>query len=262
MTLLFWRKWHRWIGFPAAIFLLFASCTGAILAFTEFFGDLPFGGARDVRQLIHSAGIGQVLDPSDLVDAAQTLRTAWRARAVIEKLRDRTPRLAAISDTVSDFRNFSDAIDEAITARGEVADSASELLATTRRELRLAESRLEHRIQAALADAIRRGIAQEGLLTERNGRKVIPIKADYRGQIQGIVHDVSSSGATVFLEPMAVVDAGNQVRELQLAEEREVRRVLQRLTAILGEREPQRSPRSWHWANSICFPQRFVLGGA
>jgi len=201
--------------------------------------DLPFGGARDIRQLIHSAGIGQVLDPSELVDAAQTLRTAWRARAVIEKLRDRTPRLAVISDAVSDFRNFSDAIDGAITARGEVADSASELLATTRRELRLAESRLEHRIQAALADAIRRGIAQEGLLTERNGRKVIPIKADYRGQIQGIVHDVSSSGATVFLEPMAVVDAGNQVRELQLAEEREVRRVLQRLTAILGDREPQ-----------------------
>src|SRR6185437_9417209 len=166
-------------------------------------------------------------------------RTAWRARAVVEKLRDRTPRLAVISDAVSDFRNFSNAIDDAITARGEVADSASELLATTRRELRLAESRLEHRIQAALADAIRRGIAQEGLLTERNGRKVIPIKADYRGQIQGIVHDVSSSGATVFLEPMAVVDAGNQVRELQLAEEREVRRVLQRLTAILGDREPQ-----------------------
>jgi len=201
--------------------------------------DLPFAGARDIRPLIHAAGIGQVLDPGDLLDAAQTLRTAWRARAVIEKLRDRVPRLAAISDAVSDFRSFSDAIDEAITARGEVADSASDLLATTRRELRLAESRLDQRIQAALADAIRRGIAQEGLLTERNGRKVIPIKADYRGQIQGIVHDVSSSGATVFLEPMGVVDAGNQVRELQLAEEREVRRVLQRLTAILGDREPQ-----------------------
>jgi DNA mismatch repair protein MutS2 len=197
--------------------------------------DIPFGGARDIRPLIHSAAIGQALDPSDLVDAAQTLRTVWKAHNVVEKLRPQIPRIAAISDEMTDFRRFSDTVDEAITNRGEVADSASDILATTRRELRIAESRLEQRAQAALADAIRRGIAQEGLLTERNGRKVIPLKADYRGQLQGIVHDVSSSGATVFIEPMGVVEAGNQVRELQLAEEREVRKVLQRLTALLGD---------------------------
>ena len=201
--------------------------------------DIPFGGARDIRPLIRAAGIGQVLEAPDLVDAAQTLHTAWRARGIIEKVRPRVPRLAVITDRITDFRRFSDEIDRAITARGEVADSASDTLATTRRELRSAQDRLEHRAQAALADAIRRGIAQEGLLTERNGRKVIPVKADYRGQLSGIVHDVSSSGATVFVEPMGVVEAGNQVRELQLAEEREVRRVLQRLTGILGEMEPQ-----------------------
>ena len=201
--------------------------------------DIPFGGARDVRPLVRAAGIGQVLEAPDLVDSAQTLRTAWRARAIIEKIRPRVPRLAAITDRISDFRRFSDEIDRAITSRGEVADSASETLATTRRELRTAQDRLEQRAQAALADAIRRGIAQDGLLTERNGRKVVPIKADHRGQLAGIVHDVSSSGATVFVEPMGVVDAGNQVRELQLAEGREVRRVLQRLTGILGEAESQ-----------------------
>jgi DNA mismatch repair protein MutS2 len=197
--------------------------------------DIPFAGARDIRPLIHAAAIGQALDPGDLVDAAQTLRTAWRGHNVIEKIRPRVPRLAAISDRMVDFRVFSDAVDRSINSRGEVADSASDLLATTRRELRIAESRLEQRAQAALADAIRRGIAQDGLLTQRNGRQVIPLKADYRGQMQGIVHDVSSSGATVFIEPMAVVEAGNQVRELQLAEEREVRRVLLSLSAILGE---------------------------
>ncbi|MBI2766589.1 MAG: endonuclease MutS2 [Chloroflexi bacterium] len=201
--------------------------------------DLPFAGARDIRPLIHAAGIGQALDPSDLLDAAQTLKTAWRAHSVVERVRPRTPNIALIADGVSDFRRFTDAVDEAITSRAEVADSASEALAATRRELRIASDRLEQRAQAALADAIRRGIAQEGLLTERNGRKVIPIKADYRGQMAGIVHDVSSSGASVFVEPMAVVETGNQVRELQLAEEREVRRVLQRLTALLGEREEE-----------------------
>jgi len=199
--------------------------------------DIPFASARDIRPVVHAAAIAQAVEASDLVSTSQMLKTAMRARNVIERVRPQVPNLGAIADEISDFRRFTGAVDEAITGRGEVADSASEQLATTRRELRAAEGRLEQRAQAALADAVRRGIAQEGLLTERNGRKVIPVKADFRGQLAGIVHDVSSSGATVFVEPMGVLEAGNQVRELHLAEEREVRRVLQRLTGLLGERE-------------------------
>ena len=153
---------------------------------------------------------------------------------VLERIRDRAPRLARIGDRIGDFRPFADEVDRSITKRGEVADAASDQLASVRRELRNAEARLEQRAQAALTDAIRRGVTQEGLLTERNGRKVIPVKADYRGQVQGIVHDVSSSGATIFVEPIGVVEAGNEVRELQMAEQREVRRVLQRLSTVLG----------------------------
>jgi DNA mismatch repair protein MutS2 len=198
--------------------------------------DIPFAGARDIRPVIHAAAIAQEIEPASLLDAAQTLRTAWRARSVIQKVSERIPRLAALAERIGDLRTFVDAVDAAITSRGEVADSASDVLASTRRELGLASDRLEQRAQSALADAIRRGIAQEGLLTERNGRKVIPLKADYRGQLAGIVHDVSSSGATLFVEPMAVVDAGNTVRELQLAERREVRRVLERIGGLLGAR--------------------------
>ncbi|MCL4230268.1 MAG: endonuclease MutS2 [Dehalococcoidia bacterium] len=196
--------------------------------------DIPFNAARDIRPTIHSAEIARALEPGDILAAAQMLKTAMQARRVLERVAVRVPELAVAASDIADFRRFTDAVEEAITDRGEVADQASEQLATTRRELRLAQERLEHRAQAALADAVRRGIAQEGLLTERNGRKVIPIKADYRGQLTGIVHDVSSSGATVFVEPMGVVEAGNQVRELQLAEEREVRRILQRISGILG----------------------------
>ncbi len=213
--------------------------TADVLLLDQMGVDIPFGGARDIRPLIQAASIGQVLDPADLVDAATTLRTAWRAKQTVERLRDRVPNLGPIVDWIADFRRFADEVESSITPRGDVTDSASEQLATIRRELRLAQERLEHRAQAALADAVRRGIAQEGLLTERNGRKVIPIKAEARGALPGIVHDVSSSGATVFIEPMGVVESGNQVRELQLAEEREVRRVLQRLTALLGERDAE-----------------------
>lgn len=201
--------------------------------------DVPFAGAADIRPHIRSAAIAQALEPSDLQECAQTLGTAFKARRLLEGLRDRVPELAGISDAIADFRRLSDLVDESIGPRGEVLDAASEALATVRRELRVAQDRVEQRAQAALADAIRRGIAQEPLLTDRNGRKVIPIKADFRGAMKGIVHDVSSSGATVFFEPFSLVEAGNRVRELEVAEEREVRRVLQRLSALIGEREEE-----------------------
>ena len=198
--------------------------------------DVPFGGMRDLRQLIQAATIGQAIEPGDLQDAAGALDTAWRARQLTERLAEQTPLLAAIAEAVADFRPFIAEVRRAITPRGAVADEASAELAVVRRELRVAHARLEQRARAALGEAVRRGIAQEELLTERNGRMVIPVKADFRGQLPGIVHDVSSSGATVFLEPMSVVETGNEVRELQLAEEREERRVLLQLSAMVGER--------------------------
>ncbi len=198
--------------------------------------DLPFGGVTDIRELAHAAGIGQVLEPAELLQATRTLRTAWRARAVLERVRDRVPHLAALGAAIADLRPIADGVEAAIGPDGLVLDGASEALGAVRRELRVAHDRLEQRAQAALADAIRKDLTQEPLLTERNGRKVIPVKADFRGRIQGIVHDVSSSGATVFLEPMALVEPGNRVRELRLSEDREVRRVLQRLSGSLGER--------------------------
>ncbi|GAB4336071.1 MAG: endonuclease MutS2 [Dehalococcoidia bacterium] len=213
--------------------------TAEMVAFDQMGLDISTSGATDIRPSIDAAAIGQALDVADLVDVAQTLRAAWRTRQVIERAGDRVPTLAAIAWEIDDFRREVGEVEAAITSRGEIADDASPQLATTRRELRAARDRLEQRAQAALADAVRRGIAQEGLLTERQGRKVIPIKADFRGQLPGIVHDVSSSGATVFLEPMSVLEAGNEVRELEIAEQREVRRILLRLTSLFGTRQDE-----------------------
>ena len=199
--------------------------------------DVPLGGMRDLRPLIQSATIGQAIEPTDLQEAAGALDTAWRARQLTERLAEQTPRIATIAEVIADFRPFIAEVRKAITPRGDVDDNASPELAAVRRELRGAQARLERHARAALADAVRRGVAQEELLTERNGRMVIPVKADFRGQLPGIVHDVSSSGATVFLEPMSVVETGNEVRELQLAEEREERRVLLQLSGMVGERD-------------------------
>ena len=201
--------------------------------------DVPLGGMRDLRPLVHAATIGQALEPTDLQEAAGSFDTARRARQLAERLAEHTPRIAAIAEAIADFRSFVTEVQRAITPRAAVADEASPELAAVRRELSVAQGRLEQRARAALGDAVRRGVAQEELLTERNGRMVIPVKTDFRGQLPGIVHDVSSSGATVFLEPMSVVETGNEVRELQLAEEREERRVLLRLSAMVGEREDE-----------------------
>ena len=198
--------------------------------------DVPFAGLRDLRPHARAAAIGRALEAGELREAAAALATAFRARQLAERLADRAPRIAAIAADVADFRPFAAEVERAVTPRDGVADEASAALAATRRELRSATARLEQRARAALAEAVRAGVAQEELLTERNGRTVIPVKAGFRGQAPGIVHDVSASGATVFLEPMAVVEAGNEVRELRLAEEREERRVLLRLSAMLGER--------------------------
>jgi len=198
--------------------------------------DLPTGGLSDIRPLLQQVAVGQIPLPADLLAAAEFLRGAMRARDAIGRVADRVPRLWQLAAAIADFRAEVRAIEASITRRGEVADAASDALAAVRRQLRHAQERLDALAQSALADALRRGIAQEPLVTERNGRKVLPIKAEHRAQLPGIVHDVSSSGATVFIEPAALVEAGNAVRELQLAEEREERRVLQRLGALLAAR--------------------------
>ncbi len=196
--------------------------------------DIPFSAASDIRPTIAAAEKDVALTPGDLQSAAWCLATCVRARRAVERLHERVPGLNRVGERIGEFHHFIDAVANAIDDRGEVADAASDRLGTVRRELRVAQQRLEQRAAAAMADAIRRGIAQEGLLTERNGRKVVPIKADHRGQFPGIVHDVSSSGATVFVEPMGVVDAGNEVRELLAAEEHEVRRILREITGHLA----------------------------
>ena len=107
--------------------------------------------------------------------------------------------------------------------------------ASSARDIKIAHDRLQARLQEFLGSASGRLAAQESIVTLRDGRYVVPIKADFRGEVRGIVHDVSSSGATVFIEPLAVVDLANHWRELQIEERREVERILRRLSGMVGE---------------------------
>ena len=182
-------------------------------------------GAQDIRDPLRRADLGGVLDPDQLLAIAQTIRAA---QALFDDVRAYPP-LAARARFARPPAGLADAIEHAIGAAGEVLDRASAALATARSELRSAQNRLQQRLDGLLRSDLARYL-QDPIVTQRGGRYVIPVKAEYRSVVKGIVHDQSASGATVFIEPLEVLEANNRVREAELAEQLEVQRILDGLS--------------------------------
>lgn len=191
-------------------------------------------GVHDVRPLAAKAGRGGVLATDEMLQIASTLECARDLKHSIARLDEALPLLADTVSVIEPLSRVIDDINRCIDQRAEVTDQASPALGAIRREARTLHDRLYQRLQEILTSALGKGIAQEPIVTLRDGRYVIPVKADMRGQLKGIVHDVSGSGATVWMEPLPVVDLGNRWREAQLEEQREVERVLRRLSGDIG----------------------------
>jgi DNA mismatch repair protein MutS2 len=196
--------------------------------------DMSVGGARDVRHLTHNARLGALLTPSDLLEIKQTLISARLLHRSLGKLSEPFPRMAALAASIEELPVVVDAISRAINDRSEVADNASDELARIRRELNSIRNRLMDKLQRFISSSSNAKIIQEPIITQRDGRYVIPIRSESKGRIPGIVHDTSASGATLFIEPIAVVEMGNSVRELERAEAREVERILRELASLVG----------------------------
>jgi DNA mismatch repair protein MutS2 len=199
--------------------------------------NLGLGSAADIRDAIQQASLGGVLDPSALLAVLDTLTAVRALGSNLTRLSQQLPLLAQIAKSMDEVPDLASAIGGAVSRHAEIVDGASPALAALRSQVRTTHERLTHRLQDILTGAVARGIAQEALVTLRGGRYVIPIKADFRGQMRGIVHDVSSSGATAFVEPLAVVELGNAWREAELEEQREVERILRRLSSLVGDEE-------------------------
>ncbi len=198
-------------------------------------GGVPLGGAHDVRPLAQTATRGAVLQPADLLDIHSTLRVGRRAHRTMTRLQSKVPLLADIAARIEPCEGLLDEIARCISDQGEVVDHASPKLARIRREMRTAHGRLQEKLNRIITSPRYAPYLQEALLTQRGGRYVVPIKADFRGRIPGIVHDTSASGATLFIEPLAVVEMGNRWRQLQLEEEKEVERILAELSAHVAD---------------------------
>ncbi|MFN8413307.1 MAG: endonuclease MutS2 [Anaerolineales bacterium] len=193
------------------------------------------GAAHDIRPSADLAARNGVLDPHALLDVKSTLISCRELKKAFEKRAEEYPRLSRIAENLPDTFGLVDAITRILSDRGEVLDSASPKLGDIRRNLRVAQDRLMSRLQKYVTDSKTSSMLQEPIITQRDGRYVIPLRAEFKGRIKSVVHDQSSSGATLFVEPLPIVEANNEIRELQLAERDEERRILAEVSSQVGE---------------------------
>ncbi len=200
--------------------------------------DVSVHGAHDIRQLLIRAERDGVLAPADLVGILETVRSSLYVARLIEKLDPESfPLLRVLGANIPQRPQIARRIEETVNDDGEILDTASPTLRKIRFDIRGANQRLQERLRTLVNEF--GNALQEPIITLRNDRYVIPVRAEARSQVRGIVHDQSSSGATVFVEPMVVVELNNRVRELQIEERQEIERILRVLSGEIGrEAEP------------------------
>ncbi len=196
-------------------------------------GAPSFGRIRDVSSACDRAGKGSVLSPRDLLDCANVLRTARTLQDYHLGNHPFDTVLDEVFDRLIPNRPLEERIRRAIPAEDIIADEASPLLADIRRKIRNENAKIKETLQKLISGNAK--YLQENIVTMRGGRYVIPVKAECKSEVKGLIHDTSSTGATIFIEPMAVVDANNEIRMLETKEEREIERILAELSAAVGE---------------------------
>jgi DNA mismatch repair protein MutS2 len=192
------------------------------------------GGARDIREALGRARRGGRLTALELLDVAETARAAG---LFAERLADwEGPQLAAVRDALDAAPDLRQRIGRSVDESGEVLDTASAELAAIRKRLRTAQDRVRERLNAMLHSADLAGVIGEPIVTVRAGRYVIPVRAEAKGRVKGIVHDQSASGATLFIEPMGVVELNNTWTQATLDAAREEERILDELSRAVEAR--------------------------
>ena len=196
------------------------------------FGAPSFGGIDNVTNALRRAEAGGGLNTTELLSIARALR-------VIQGVRDWRSKCAGIATTLDGYfsvlytnPNLHDRITSCIIGADEISDGASRELADIRRKMRIASSKAREALEKIIRSTTYQKYLREAIITQRDGRYVVPVKQEYRNMVAGLVHDTSSSGSTVFIEPMGVVNANNDIRVLQGEEEKESERILYELSGM------------------------------
>ena len=194
-------------------------------------GSPSFSGAKDVRGSLARADMSGILNTRELLDIAALLQCARTVRAYGEGEEAENGVLGGFFRSISANRYLEERITTAIVGEDEIADAASPALADIRRKLRVANAKVREALQKIITSPSYAKALQEPIITTRSDRYVVPVRADHKAAVPGLVHDISSSGATVFVEPMGAVKANNEIRELKAKERQEIERILAELSA-------------------------------
>lgn len=200
-------------------------------------GNAPFGGIRDIRSSLHRARIGGMLNPAELLDISTTMFGTRRLKRFVLAVHEEyaIPMLKEQVELLTENKQLEDKINSCIDENGVVVDGASPELGRVRSELRTGEGRVRERLEQMLRNSSVQKMLQDVLITIRNDRFVIPVKSEYRSSFGGMIHDQSASGATLYIEPEAIVQLNNKIRELKFKEEVEIEKILRALTELVTE---------------------------
>ena len=199
--------------------------------------DLSVGGVFDIREAVILAARGKTLEIQTLLDIQRTLTAIRFFHNKLGRLAEEAPLLSAMNSKIESLSHLEKEIGRCISPGAELLDSASEKLAELRRILKEKRAQILSRLDSMIKSHENEKYIQEQIITERDGRYVIPVKVEMRRELKGIVHDISNTGATAFVEPMVTVDLGNELREAVIEEQHEVERILSDLSAAVGTDE-------------------------
>ena len=201
---------------PVEVTALLAETTAAVEKMV-LGGSPAFAGVRPVAGSLQRANMGGSLNTRELLDIAKVLAAARSAKEYGEGNAEKKTPIDVLFHSLRPNRFLEDKITGSIVGDGELADSASPELASIRRHMRATESKVRDILQRIISSSQAKYL-QESIITQRSGRYVVPVKSEFKNEIPGLVHDLSGSGSTFFIEPMGVVKANNELRELQAKE--------------------------------------------
>ena len=201
-------------------------------------GHVNLGGIQDISDSAKRAEIGATLDPSSLLKVADTLRAARNLKRSLSSESEEEfnyPMIQSLAESLYVHRDVEDEINNAIASEIEISDNVSPTLRSIRRGILQKNQSIRSKLNSIISSTTYQKYLQDAIISVRGDRFVVPVKAEYRSQVSGIIHDQSSSGATLFIEPMSIVEMNNELRKLKLDEQEEIERILASLSKMVGE---------------------------
>lgn len=200
----------------------------------RLYPTFSLGPVRNIREALHMVEIGGILDIAAIVEISDVCRAARQIRSFFSEAKGSFPILNQLARGLTVIKTIETAVEKAVGPDGAISDGASEKLYQIRRKTKITNERIRERLESLVKNPNTAKFLQEAIVTIRGGRYVVPVRQEYRAQVPGIVHDISASGASVFVEPMAVLELNNELQKLAREEEEEIAAILRALTMVIA----------------------------